>query len=88
MAFAITQGGHNNNISPTCSYNMVNFGPLTTEICWRVLGTPANLNRFRELAALLHDILVVVVSQSLRRPTEGTTYIRQGGHRVGHWPTF
>jgi len=24
----------------------------------------------------------------LRRWTEGTTYIRQGSHHVGHWPTF
>jgi len=29
----------NSNISPTCPYNMVNFDPLTAEICWRVLGT-------------------------------------------------
>jgi len=28
------------------------------------------------------------VSQTLRRWTEGATYIRQGGHHVGHWPTF
>jgi len=40
------------------------------------------------LAALLHGTLVVVVSQTLRRWTEGATYIWQGGHHVGHWPTF
>ena len=28
------------------------------------------------------------MSQSLRRLTEGATCIRQGGHYVGHWPTF
>ena len=28
------------------------------------------------------------VSQTLRRWTEGATYIRQGGHHVGHWSTF
>ena len=28
------------------------------------------------------------VSQTLRRRTEGATYIRQGGHHIGHWPTF
>jgi len=27
-------------------------------------------------------------SAKLRRSTEGATYIRQGGHHVGHWPTF
>jgi len=36
----------NSNISATCLHNMVNFGPLTAEICWRVWGTPANFNRF------------------------------------------
>ena len=55
------------NISPTRPHNMVNFGPLPAEICWRVCGTPANFNGFRVLAALLHGILVVGVSQTLRR---------------------
>jgi len=73
---------------PTCSHNMVNFGSLAAEICRRVWGTPANFNGFRVLAALLHSTLVVGVSQTLRRWTEGATYIRQGGHHVGHWPTF
>jgi len=55
-----------------------------------VWGTPANFNGFRVLAALLHGTLVLVVgvSQTLRRWTEGATYIRQVGHHVGHWPTF
>jgi len=61
---------------------------LTAEICWRVWGTPANFNGFRVLATLLHGTLVVGVSQTLRRWTEGAIYIRQGGHHVGHWPTF
>jgi len=76
------------NVSPTCPHNMVNFGPLAAEICWRVWGTPANFNRFRVLAVLLHGTLVVGVSQTVQRWTEGTTYIREGGHHVGHWPTF
>jgi len=45
---------------------MVNYGLLTAEICWRVWGIPANFNGFRVLAALLHDTLVVGVSQTLR----------------------
>jgi len=57
----------NSNTFSTCPDNMVNIGPLTAEICWRVRGTPANFNWFRVLAALLHDILVVGVSQTLRR---------------------
>ena len=63
-------------------------GPLTAEIRSGIWGTPANFNGFRVLAALLHSTLVVSVSQTLRRWTEGATYIRQGGHHVGHWPTF
>ena len=47
----------NGNISPTCLHNMVNFGPLTAEICLPVWDTPAYFNRFRVLAALLHDTL-------------------------------
>ena len=78
----------NSNTSSTCPDNMVNFGLLTAEICWRVWGIPANFNGFHGLAALLHGTLVVGVSQTLRRWTEGVTYIRQGGHHVGHWPTF
>ena len=41
----------NTNISSTCL--MVNFGTLTAETYWRVLGTPANFNRFRVLPSLL-----------------------------------
>jgi len=71
-----------------CPHDMVNFGLLTAQICWRVWGTPANFNGFRVLAAFLHGTLVLGVSQTLRRWTEGATYIRQGGHYVGHWPSF
>jgi len=70
------------NIPSRCPHNMANFGPLAAEIDPVVWGTPANFNGFRVLAALLHGTLVVGVRQ------EGTTYIRQGGHNVGHWTTF
>jgi len=77
-----------NNTSSTCPCNMANFGPLAAEIGPVVWGTPANFNGFRVLAALLHGTLVVGVSQTLRRWTEGAIYIRHGGHHVEHWPTF
>ena len=40
------------NTSSICPRNMVNFGPLTAEIDWRVWGTPANFNGFRVFAFL------------------------------------
>jgi len=52
------------NISSTCPYNMVNFGPLAAEILSLVWGTPGNFNGFRILSALLHGTLVVGVSQT------------------------
>ena len=57
----------NSNTFSICPDNMVNFGLLTAEICWRVWGTPANFNGFRGLAALLRATVVVGVSQTLRR---------------------
>ena len=54
----------NSNTSSTCPHNMTNFGLPTAQICW---GTPANFNGFGVLAELLHGILVVGVSQTLRR---------------------
>jgi len=78
----------NSNASSTCSHNMANFCPLTAEIGSVVWGTPANFKGFRVLAALLHGTVVLGVSQTLRRLTQGAIYIQQGGHHVGHWPTF
>ena len=46
---------------------MVNLGPLTAEIDWWVWGTPSYFNGYRVLAVLLHDTLLVGVSQTLRR---------------------
>jgi len=44
----------------------MNFGPLTVETCWRVWGTPANLNRFRVLASLLHRCRSTEVKKTLQ----------------------
>jgi len=46
---------------------MVNFGILAAEIVSLVWGTPANVNKFRVLAALLHGTKVVDFGQTLRR---------------------
>ena len=50
-----------------CPYKMVNFGPLAADISSLVWHTPANVNGFRVLAALLHGTLVVGVSQTAAR---------------------
>jgi len=39
-------------MSSTCPHNMVNFGPLAAEICWRVWGTPANFKRVSRLGSV------------------------------------
>jgi len=75
----------NSNVSSTRPHNVANFSPSSAEIGSGVCGTPANFNGFRILAALLHATLAVGVRQTLWRWTDGTTYIRQGGHHVGHW---
>jgi len=74
----------NSNVSPTCPYNMVNFGLLAAEIISLVWGTPANFSGFQVLAALLHGTVGVGISETLWHWTEGATYIWQGGHHVGH----
>jgi len=78
----------NSNTSSTCPDNMVNFGLLTAEICWRVWGTPANFNRFRVLAALLHGTLLLGVSQTLRRWTEGAPIFGRAAITLGIGPHF
>jgi len=59
----------NGNTFFICSRNMVSVGPLTVEICWRVLGTRAYFNGFRIFVSSLHR----------RRLTE----INQTSHGVG-----
>jgi len=63
------------------------YGDLRPNSGWDrfgIWGTPTNFSGFRDLAALLHGTPAVGVSQTLRRWTDGATYI----HHVGHWPTF
>jgi len=56
----------NNDISSIYPRNIVNFGPLMAGICWEVWGTPANFNRFRVLASLLHRRRSTEVNQALQ----------------------
>ena len=68
------------NISSTCPYNMVNFGLLAAEIISLVWGTQLISTGFASWQRYC--------IATLRRWTDGATCIRQGGHHVGHWPTF
>ena len=56
---------------------MVNFGPVTAEIGSGVWGTSTNLKfqRVLRLGSVTARHLVVGVSQTLRRLTEGATYM-------------
>jgi len=55
----------NRNISSTCPHNTVNFDALAAEIGSLVWGTPANFNRFRIMALLLHRRRWTEVNQTL-----------------------
>ena len=52
------------------------------------LGHPCKFQLVSRLGSITARHLVVGVCQTLRRWTEGATYIRQGDHHAGHWPTF
>ena len=73
---------------PHMSYNMVNFGPLAAVIVSLVWGTRSKFQRVSCLGIITARHSSIGISHTLRRLTEGATYIRQGGHHVGHWPTF
>jgi len=60
---------------------LTEFYQVQNSLCIHVLRSPI-------LAALMHGTRAVCVSQTLRRSVEGGTYIRYGGHHVGHQPTF
>jgi len=67
------------------------LGPLAVEIGSLVWGTPMNVNGFVShlgSVTVQYSSTAVGVSQTLRCWTQGTTYIRQGDHHVGHWLTF
>ena len=67
---------------------MVNFGPLAAEIVSLVWGTPANSNGFGVLAALLHGILVVGISQTLRVEQRAPPIFGRAAITLGIGPHF
>ena len=52
------------------------------------LGHPCKFQRVSCLGSITARHSSSGRQQTLRHWTEGATYIRQGGHHVGHWPTF
>jgi len=54
------------------------------------LGHPSKFQRVSRLGSVTarHSTSGRQPNLKLRRWTEGATCIRQGGHHVGHWPTF
>jgi len=86
-------------LSPGLLHYIYIFGGscLLTKFCHVQNSHYIQVLRSPILAALLHGSPPVGINQTLRRGTrnritelcaEGTTYIRLGGHHVGHWPTF
>jgi len=67
------------------------YGELRPTSGWDLLaslGDPCKFQRVSRFGSVTARHSVVGVSQTVRRWTEGANYIRQGGHHVGHWPTF
>ena len=67
------------------------YGELWPTNGWDLLASlrhPYKFQQILRLGSVTARHLVVGVSQTLRRWTEGATYVRQGDHQVGHWPTF
>ena len=67
------------------------YGELRPTSGWDRSGSlrhPCKFQRVSRLSRITARHLVVGVSQTLRRWTEDATYVQQGDHHVGHWPTF
>ena len=68
----------NSNTSCTCPHNVVNFGPLTVEICWRDWATPANSSGFAFRLRYCTDI-------TQRRSSK---FCRMFGRLLGWYTTY
>ena len=67
------------------------YGELRPTSGWDRLTSlvyPCKFQLVSRIGSVTARHLVAGVSQTLLRWTEGATYIRQGDHHVGHWPTF
>ena len=67
------------------------YGELRPTSSWDPFGSLGHPSYFQWLARLgsvTAQHVVVGVSQTLRRWIKDATYVRQGDHHIGHWPTF
>jgi len=67
------------------------YGELWPTSDWDRSGSLRHPYKFQWvscLGSITARHLVVGVSQTLQRWTEGATCVRQGDYHVGHWPTF
>jgi len=67
------------------------YGELRPTSSWDrfvSLGHPTKFQVLSRLGSVTARHVVVGISQTLRRWIEGATYVRQGDHHIGHWPTF
>jgi len=67
------------------------YGELRPANGWDLLTSLGHSCKFQlilHLGSVTARHLVVGVSETLQRWTEGATCIQQGDHHVGHWPTF
>jgi len=67
------------------------YGELRPTSGWDRSGSlrhPCKFQLVSRLGSVTARHLVVGVSQTLRHWTEGATYVQQGDHHVGDWPTF
>jgi len=55
----------NSNISCRCPHNMVNFGPLMTDIGWQVRGTTANFTGFASWLHYFHNLINSIQQRAL-----------------------
>jgi len=67
------------------------YGELRPTNGWDRLTSlwhPTKFQLVSRLGSITARHVLVGVSQTLRHWTEGATYVQQGDHLVGHWPTF
>ena len=76
------------NMSSICPPQYGEFRPMNGWDRFVSLGATHQLSTGFASWQRYCTAFVVGFSQTLRRWIEGATYVRQGDHHVGHWPSF